>query len=181
MYLVPVVDRGENALNRVSTSPMGEISMLAVPVDPSGEDDGLVRYVQNFASGMAYAPLWQDGTRDIKRRTLSGIPKDVSLKSIALVGWNGGILDVYEVYPDENRHNTELFRQLVERGLARTLVEKLLVVNQSHPLISSVLWYEAWHECNRVRDLDAILKGIANVSKRDFVSTRELILSVIDS
>ena len=181
MYLVPVLDRDENALNQISTSPGEEISMFAVPVDPSGEDDGVLRYVQNFASGMAYVPLWQDGTRDIDRRKLSEIPKGAPLKSVALVGWNGGIIDVYEVYPDENRHNEELFRKLVERGLARKLVEKLLVVNQSHPLISSVLWRDAWYECNKFKDLDVILNGITMVSNRDFESTRELILSVIDS
>ncbi|KAL3805121.1 hypothetical protein HJC23_003349 [Cyclotella cryptica] len=181
MYLVPVIDNEENSLNNMSSSTIGDIAMFAVPVDPSGEDDGVVRYVQNFASGMAYVPRWKDGPRDIGHKTSSASPEDVSLKSIALVGWNGGTIDVYEVYPSEPRHNNELFRQLVDRGLTRKLVETLLIVNQSHPLISSVLWREAWGECNRDKDIDVILQGIKDVSRRDFVSTRELIMSVIDS
>jgi hypothetical protein len=163
MYLVPVLEKEDAA-----AASAREITKFLAPVDPSGFDDNIVRYVQNFAAGVI---------QTVQRSTNHATITDSSLKSVALVGWNGGILDVYEVDTGENRYDKELIQQIVKRGLANRLLEKLLIVNRNHPMMASALWVEAWDECNRVKNVDSILAGIAHTN---FAATRALLKSLAE-
>lgn len=164
IYLMPVIDDRRNMSSLFSH----QITKHVVPTDSSGEDDGIVRYVQNFASGIVHVTPWEDPIRN-----------DISSKSVALVGWNGGTIEVYEVSSAGNGHCKALCEQIINRGGAE-LVEKLLVVNKSHPLISSALWCQAWDECNQTKNLSSVLEGIKDVSIGDFASTRALLMSLIE-
>ena len=164
IYLIPIIDDRTSMTSFVSH----EITKLVVPKDSSGEDDGIVRYVQNFASGTVDVTIWDDPNRT-----------DISSKSVALVGWNGGTIEVYEVPPAKNEHCKVLLEHLIIRGGTK-LVEKLLVVNKNHPLISSTLWCQAWDECNQNKNLRNILEGIKDRSVSDFASTRALLMNIVE-
>jgi hypothetical protein len=158
LYVVPVMEHGKK--------PQEEpLTMFVAALDASGDDDGLVRYVQNFASGVVQLTCWQ-------------WPKQASLNPVALVGWNGGRIDVYDVSPIEHAFDSALCGHLLANG-GSALIEKLLIVSRSHPLISSALWRDAWVECNKRKDLDSILKGVKDESTTDFASTRALLMSLI--
>lgn len=73
MYMVPVVE--EDSTNN-------DIIMFTIPVD-DGDDGDLVRLVHSFSAGMARVRRWKSS-------------EDTS-KDVALVGWQGGIIDVYEL------------------------------------------------------------------------------------
>lgn len=75
MYLVPVV---ENDVTR------NDVTMLTIPLD-SG-NDGLVRLVQSFTAGMAQVSHWKEENKEC-------------VKSVAMIGWQEGIIDVYDVCP----------------------------------------------------------------------------------
>ena len=157
VYLIPVLDQ-----KQMKEPP---VTMFSIPVDPSGEDDGLVRYVQNFTAGVANVNCWED-------------PRNTSLKSVALVGWNGGTIDVYKMSPAEHEICPVMLDRLLETGGVQ-LIKKLLVVSKSHPLISSPILSDAWDECNKHKDLGCIVKGVKDVSNIDFVSTRTLLMSLV--
>ena len=72
MYLVPVV---ENDVTR------NDLTMLRV-----GGNDGLVRLVQSFTAGMAKVRHRKEENKE-------------SVKSVAMIGWQEGIIDVYDVCP----------------------------------------------------------------------------------
>jgi len=71
--MVPVVE--EDSTNN-------DIIMFTIPVD-DGDDGDLVRLVHSFSAGMARVRRWKSS-------------EDTS-KDVALVGWQGGIIDVYEL------------------------------------------------------------------------------------
>ena len=75
MYLVPVV---ENDVTR------NDVTMLTIPLD-SG-NDGLVRLVQSFTAGMAKVRHRKEENKEC-------------VKSVAMIGWQEGIIDVYDVCP----------------------------------------------------------------------------------
>jgi len=173
IYLVPVAEHG----TAVPTQEMGQkdIHVFAVPVDPDGDDDGLVRFVQNFTAGMAQVTCWKDRGTDMSH--LIGNVTDSSMKSVALVGWPGGNIDVYDVAP--GRRRITVIGEIVDRGVVKKLVDRLLEIDKSHPLISSDLWRRAWDECHEGSNVDGILKGIKRSSSRDFAATRSLLLSLV--
>ena len=74
MYMVPVVEK-DNTNN--------DTIMFTIPVDDG--DDSLVRLVQSFTAGMAKVKRWKS-SEDTE-----------TSKDVALVGWQGGIIDVYEL------------------------------------------------------------------------------------
>ena len=82
IYVVPV--RAENDVTN------NDLFMFAVPLDPNGDDDGLVRLAQSFTAGMAQVLCWKGGV--VKENT-----DCCTTKSVALLGWPGGIIDVYEL------------------------------------------------------------------------------------
>lgn len=171
IFVLPVNEH----VGSLSTFRHDDLTMYVVPFDPSGEDDGLVRFVQNFASGVVHVTPWDDISRNAEHAT------NLDDRPVALVGWNGGVIDVYEISCTVYDHDDDLFQQLIDKGLIVDLVEKLLVVNRNHPIISSSLWRKAWDECNNQnKNINSILKGIKDASTSNFTSTRELIMSLIE-
>ena len=76
MYMVPVVE---------GDSTNHDIIMFTIPVD-DGDDGDLVRLVHSFSAGMAKVKRWKSCSEDTE-----------TSKDVALVGWQGGIIDVYEL------------------------------------------------------------------------------------
>ena len=81
--MVPV--RAENDVTN------NDLFMFAVPLDPNGDDDGLVRLAQSFTAGMAQVLYWKGGVVKENEDCCC------TTKSVALLGWPGGIIDVYEL------------------------------------------------------------------------------------
>jgi len=75
MYMVPVVE---------GDSTNKDIIMFTIPAD-DGDDGDLVRLVHSFSAGMAKVKRWKS-SEDTE-----------TSKDVALVGWQGGIIDVYEL------------------------------------------------------------------------------------
>jgi len=173
IYMVPV---GEPAISK-DEMEQNDITMFAVPMDPDGDDDGLVRFVQNFTGGMAHVVCWTDQVSTDKSHPVGAMP-DGTMKPVAMVGWPGGNIDVYDVAP-ERKSSTDIFlEEIIERGMVTKLVQRLLDVSKSHPLISSDVWRRAWDECHEVTNLDGILKGIKDTSTEDFLSMRLILLNL---
>ncbi|EED91595.1 predicted protein [Thalassiosira pseudonana CCMP1335] len=95
LYLVPVSDT-----NNDHSASHNKVTILVVPVDPSGEDDGVIRYIQNFASGVVRVSRWKEDHRSSRSEQAA----TSTAKSVALMGWSGGIVDVVEVTPGEPRY-----------------------------------------------------------------------------
>ena len=72
--MVPVVE-GDSTNN--------DIIMFTIPVDDG--DDSLARLVHSFTAGMTKVKRWK-----------SSEDTETSI-DVALVGWQGGIIDVYEL------------------------------------------------------------------------------------
>ena len=181
IYLVPVIEHNHHRFQDttfVHEKSRNDITMFALPVDPTGEDDGVVRYVQNFASGIAQVMHWKEETCTAGS-ILWGNVSDFSLKSVAMVGWPGGHIDVYEVFPSAMIDDDVILEQLVDRGIVTKLVERILSIDKSHSLLSSDSWRRAWEECNKIKNLDTILKGINDLSNDDFAGVRLLVRSLI--
>lgn len=179
MYLVPVAE--QHALSTPKDSvDQNIISMFSVPVDPNdGDDDGLVRLVQNFTAGMARVMCWKDLWSSERSQMTGSCSSDgTKMKSVAMVGWPAGIVDVYEVAPPESIRdaNDALFREIVDEGVAVKLVKLLLEIERKHTLLSTELWCKAWDECHCTNDLDAILHGIKETN--NFAAIRSLLLDL---
>ena len=89
MYLVPVEEFRTGTSARATQRRA--ITMFAAPSDADGNEDGAVRFVQTFAGGMARCRR-----EDVH---VDGESSDSMVKSVALVGWPGGNIDVFEVNP----------------------------------------------------------------------------------
>ncbi len=156
MYLVPVVE---------GTDPRKDIVMYATPVDLA--DCGAVRYVQNFAAGMAQVTSWQDDDNSS------------SMKCAALIGWSGGKIDVYEMKREEPGDNT-LLDKLAERGALSKFVEMMMTMDKNHnQLKSSKLWKQAWDECTNADEVDFAADRIRNPNDHTFEGMRSLLLSLM--
>ena len=83
IYVVPV--RAEN-----DVTDNEDLLMFPAPLDPNGDDDGLVRLTQSFTAGMAQVEYWKGGV--VKENA-----DCCTTKSVALLGWPGGTIDVYEL------------------------------------------------------------------------------------
>jgi len=173
IYLVPVLENGASN----PTLGQSDVTVFAVPVDPDGDDDGLVRFVQNFTAGVAQVVHWKDRIGTDKSH-LTGNATDNAMKSVALVGWPGGNIDVYEVAPGWRRNTDILTGEIFDKGVVAKLVQRLLEIDKRHPLISSDLWRRAWNECHEGSNVDAILKGIKHSPRRDFAAMKSLLLSL---
>jgi len=89
VYLVPVEEFRTGTSARATQRRA--ITMFAAPSDADGNEDGAVRFVQTFAGGMARCRR-----EDVH---VDGESSDSMVKSVALVGWPGGNIDVFEVNP----------------------------------------------------------------------------------
>lgn len=98
IYLVPVSEPGAAT---ASTRAVGnnEITVYTLPLDPDGGD---VRSVQNFTAGMARVTSWKDQSVKEKSNLVDNL-SDCTMKSVAVVGWPGGSLDVYDTTPERTR------------------------------------------------------------------------------
>jgi len=157
IYLVPVVE---------GTDPRKDIVMYATPVDLA--DCGAVRYVQNFAAGLAQVTSWQDDDNSS------------SMKCAALIGWPGGKIDVYEMNTEEPGNNM-LLDNLAERGTLSKFVKMLMTMDENHSqLESSTLWKQAWDECTKANEVDSAADRIRNPNDHTFEGTRLLLLSLMN-
>ena len=157
IYLVPVVE---------GTNPRKDILMYATPVDLA--DCGAVRYVQNFAAGMAQVTSWQDNDNSS------------SMKCAALIGWSGGKVDVYEMKTEEPGDNM-LLNKLAERGAMSKFVEMIMTMDENHnQLKSSTLWKQAWDECSKANEVDSAVDRIRNPNDHTLEGTRLLLLSLMN-
>lgn len=157
IYLVPVVE---------GTHPRKDIVMYTTPVDLA--DCGAVRYVQNFAAGLAQVTSWQDDDNSS------------SMKCVALIGWSGGKIDVHEMKTEELGDNT-LLDKLTERGTLSKFVEMIMAMDENHnQLKSSKLWKQAWDECTKANEVDLAAEMIRNPNDQAFEGTRLLLLSLMN-
>ena len=157
IYLVPVVE-GNN--------PRKDIVMYATPVDSA--DCGAVRYIQNFAAGLAQVKSWQEDD------------DSSSMKYAAMIGWSGGKIDVYELNAEETRENM-LLDKLAERGTLSNFVKVLMNMEKSHNLLeSSTLWKQAWDECTQANEVESVVNRIRNPNDDTFEGTRLLVLSLMN-
>lgn len=155
IYLVPVVVEGTDRK---------DIIMYATPVDSA--DSGAVRYVHNFTAGVAQVKSWQD------KRDKDG---SSSMKCVAMIGWSGGKIDVYEMNTVNTRCNLMLDK-LTERGTLTKFVEMIRNMDETHhQLQSSLLWKQAWDECMKTNEVEAVVR---NLNDGAFEGTRLLILSL---
>lgn len=176
IYLVPVAEHGQ--ADSKQSAHQNDITMVSVPVDSDGDDDGLVRYLQGFTAGMAQVLQWKCGMGK-QNLIVNNKQNESETKSVAMVGWPGGIIDVFEICPAKINNNEVLLREMVDRGAVTKLVERLLEIGKDHPLISSDLWSRAWDECHKVKNLDTILGGIKDSgSVRGFAAMKTLLLSI---
>lgn len=171
IFIVPVTEHIGN-----SSQITQEIMMLVAPVDSSGSEDGIIRYVQSFGSGMVHVNDWEARSKIHNTNTFD----KTTSKAMFFIGWSGGTVDAYDIYPTESDQDEVFFEQLTCKDLVIRLIEKLLLVNRDDPLISSSLWRKAWDECNKQKDLRIIMKGIKNRLTDDFTSTRALLMSLIE-
>ena len=94
VYLVPVITP-----NKKMATPRNHIIMFATPMDSMGEDDGVVRCVQSFTAGIAQVMRWKESSDVTAFTSLGGMP-ECARKSVAIMGWPGGNVDIYEITPD---------------------------------------------------------------------------------
>jgi hypothetical protein len=66
-----------------------KVTILSVPVDPSGEDNGVIRYIQSFASGAVHVSRWKEDPRSSRSEQTA----TSTVKSVVLMDWSGGIVD----------------------------------------------------------------------------------------
>ncbi len=160
MYLVPVVE---------GIDPRKDIIMYATPVDSA--DCGAVRYVHNFIAGLAQVKPWQ-GKREEENSS--------SMKCAAMIGWSGGMIDVYEMKTVETRDNL-LLDKLAERGTLSKFVETIMNMEEGHhQLQSSPVWKQAWDECMKANEVETVENRIRNPNDDTFEGTRSLILSFMN-
>lgn len=160
MYLVPVVE---------GIDPRKDIIMYATPVDSA--DCGAVRYAHNFIAGLAQVKPWQ-GKREEENSS--------SMKCAAMIGWSGGLIDVYEMNTVETRDNL-LLDKLAERGTLSKFVETIMNMEEGHhQLQSSPVWKQAWDECMKANEGENVENRIRNPNDDTFEGTRSLILSLMN-
>ena len=92
IFLVPVA---KIKTSKQIRSPMkcDNLIMFPVSVASNGDDDGFIHFVQSFTAGISRVTTWK-ASLDKEENDA-----DCFMKPIAIVGWTGGILDVYEIYP----------------------------------------------------------------------------------
>ena len=157
MYLVPVVE---------GTDPRKDIVMYTTPVDSA--DCGAIRYVHTFAAGLTEVKSWQEDDS-------SSI-----MKCVAMVGWSGGKIDVYEMNTEEPRDNL-LLEKLAERGTLTKFVEMIMSMDENHKkLESSPLWKQARDECIKANEVENVIGSIRNPNDCTCEGARLLLFSLLN-
>jgi hypothetical protein len=80
--------------NQITTTTKGNnLIMFPVSMASNGDDDEFIQFMQSFTAGISRVTTWN--------ASLGKVENDVEclMKPIAIVGWPGGILDVYEIQP----------------------------------------------------------------------------------
>ena len=155
IYLVPVVE-GKDSRK--------EIVIYATPVD--SRDIGAIRYVHNFSAGLAQVKTENETDKLSKK------------KVVAMIGWSGGKIDVYELPTFESKGNL-LLDKLAEKGNLSKIVELLRNIKPS-PVQKSALWNQAWSECKEDNDVEVVANKIVNPQDDAFGGTRLLISSLMN-
>jgi hypothetical protein len=92
IFLVPVA---KNEIIKETTRG-NDLIMFMVPVTPNGDDDGVVHFVQSFTAGISQVMYSNAGLRKENVNSMR-IMMEFVMKPIAVVGYPGGVLDVYEI------------------------------------------------------------------------------------
>lgn len=94
ILLLPVAKKV--SMTQKETTTGNGLIMFAAPVAPNGDDDEVVHYVHSFTAGMFQVMHWNarlgKENYNMKRKM-----EEVDTKPIAIVGYQGGVLDVYEI------------------------------------------------------------------------------------
>jgi hypothetical protein len=80
--------------DQIRTTTKGDnLIMFPVSMASNGDDDEFIQFMQSFTAGISRVTTWN--------ASLGKVENDVEclMKPIAIVGWPGGILDVYEIQP----------------------------------------------------------------------------------
>jgi hypothetical protein len=94
ILLMPVAKKV--TIKQKETTTGHRLVMFAAPVAPNGDDDGVVHYVHSFTAGIFQVMNWN--TRLGKENyNMKRNMEEVDTKPIAIVGYQGGVLDVYEI------------------------------------------------------------------------------------
>jgi hypothetical protein len=79
--------------NQIKTTTKGDnLIMFPVSMASNGDDDGFIHLVQSFTAGTSRVTTWNASLGKVEN-------EGCLMKPIAIVGWPGGILDVYEIQP----------------------------------------------------------------------------------
>ena len=94
ILLVPVSKN--ETLTETRTTRENDLIMFTVPVAPNGDDDGAVHFVQSFTAGISQVMYSNAGLRKENVNSMRNMMEFV-MKPIAVVGYPGGVLDVYDI------------------------------------------------------------------------------------
>ena len=94
IFLVPVAKN--EIIKETRTTRGNDLIMFMVPVTPNGDDDGVVHFVQSFTAGISQVMYSNAGLRKENVNSMRNMMEFV-MKPIAVVGYPGGVLDVYEI------------------------------------------------------------------------------------
>jgi len=166
--------------NEFMQNVCSNVIMYDCPVDLSGDEDGLLRFVQGFTIG--YIQPFEDfGTfqkRDLEYKPAMSASK---AKPLLLYTWAGGMIDVYECASlnESTRSTGSLGTELLKNGTMHLLVEQLLNMEEDDEcLLLDSLWKGAWTECKSHIDatIEHIVQCITRKPDSNFECTRSLLL-----
>jgi len=102
ILLVPVAKNDTIEQTR-RTRKNNDLIMFTVPVASNGDDDGVVHFVQSFTAGVSHIMMNRNFGLGKENFNLMRNMAEFCMKPIAIVGYTGGVLDVYEISPGRVR------------------------------------------------------------------------------
>lgn len=94
IFLVPVAKN--ETIKETRTTRENDLIMFTVPVAPNGDDDGVVHFVQSFTAGISQVMYSNAGLCKEIVNSMRNM-MEFFMTPIAVVGYPGGVLDVYEI------------------------------------------------------------------------------------
>ncbi len=94
IFLVPVAKN--ETVKETRTTRENDLTMFTVPVTPNGDDDGVVHFVQSFTAGISQVIYSNAGLCKENVNSMRNM-MEFFITPIAVVGYPGGVLDVYEI------------------------------------------------------------------------------------
>jgi hypothetical protein len=94
ILLMPVAKKV--TMKQRETTTGNGLVMFAAPVAPNGDDDRVVHHVHCFTAGIFQVMYW-NARLGKENYNMKRSMEEVDSKPIAIVGYQGGVLDVYEI------------------------------------------------------------------------------------